>query len=488
MPTEIELKLLLPGADPKTIADKLAKHPALARQAQDVLWLDNRYFDTPSFTLRKQRAALRLRRVGERWVQTLKTAGVSQGGLSQRGEWETEVHAGALELSALQATPWSTSMDPDGALFTQLKPCFSTQCQRTTWHVKLANGSAVEVALDTGSIEADGQSLPLLELELELLEGAPDALFDIAQALAQHAAVLPCDVSKAERGYALAEGLTHPPARARPVRLNAHVHPTLAAQTTLSEMFDQFTRNLAGLCHCDDPELVHQARVGWRRWRSAARLFRPWLPALPDRENLRPLLEALGRLRDLDVARTETLPRWTDAYLAHDAATRAKDVHKAHALLESACQTEREAVRQALRQPGTGQALLGFTAWLHHLPHLAPQASAPNHWARTRLNKLHHRLKKSLESAHEPDATDQRQHDARLLAKRTRYSIEALTGLVPKPQARRWVRTATEAQTHIGTDRDLRQAAQLLHQHGAAPTLVAFLQGAAASHNVAPPH
>ena len=488
MSTEIELKLLLPGADPKTIADKLAKHPALARQVHDVLWLDNRYFDTPSLTLREQRAALRLRRVGERWIQTLKTAGVSQGGLSQRGEWEADVASGELDRTALDDTPWATTMDPSGELFDQLEPCFNTHCQRTTWHVQHADGTLVEVALDVGGIEAGGHSLPLLELELELVEGPPDALFEIARALAQHMTVLPYDASKAERGYALAEGLIHAPVRARPIRLNAHIPPALAAQATLSEMFDQFTRNLAGLCHSNDPELVHQARVGWRRWRSAARLFRPWLPALPDRNGLRPLLDALGRLRDLDVVRTETLPHWTNAYLAHDAAGRAKDIKKAHALLETACQAERETVREALRQPANGQALLGFTEWLYRLPALAPHGSAPAHWARTRLNKLQRRLKKSLEAAYEPEATEQIQHNTRLLAKRTRYSIEALTGLIPKPQAKRWARAATDVQTRIGTDRDLKQAAHLLHLCGAAPTLVAFFQGAAAGQNEAKPH
>ena len=60
----------------------------------------------------------------------------------------------------------------------------------------------------------------------------------------------------------------------------------------------------------DAPEVVHQARVGWRRLRSLARLFAPACAArpAPAAAALAPLLQSLGHLRDLDVARTQTLP------------------------------------------------------------------------------------------------------------------------------------------------------------------------------------
>ena len=45
----------------------------------------------------------------------------------------------------------------------------------------------------------------------------------------------------------------------------------------LREMFNQFTANLNALRASDDPELVHQARIGWRRFQSARRLIDPVL-------------------------------------------------------------------------------------------------------------------------------------------------------------------------------------------------------------------
>lgn len=209
MASEIELKLLLPQSNPLTVADELKRCPPLAQAASSEQWLLNRYYDTPSFTLRQQRAALRLREARDtptqsgRWYQTFKTAGVSVKGLSQRGEWESTVPGGTLDAQILQATPWS-ALDPDGTLFSQLEPCFDTFCHRTTWLVSGPEGARIEVALDIGHITAAGRQQPLLELELELLAGEPSALFNMAEQLRQHVTLEPSDVSKAQRGYALA--------------------------------------------------------------------------------------------------------------------------------------------------------------------------------------------------------------------------------------------------------------------------------------------
>ncbi|GAB3187031.1 CYTH and CHAD domain-containing protein [Hydrogenophaga aquatica] len=491
MPSEIELKLLLPGADARTIVQTLTRHPSLARRPRQEQWLTNVYFDTPQQTLRQQRCALRLRHVAQKpgaaqrgqWLQTFKTAGVSQGGLSQRGEWETAVTGKALDFQALAATPLA-AMGDEHSLLAALSPCFETRCHRTTWLVRRRDGTAMEVALDVGEIVAGGRTEPLLELELELLAGQPDALFDLAESLARNVAVLPCDISKAERGYALAAGSQHAPARARPGQLSGGIQPVDAARLTMGEMLEQFTRNLSGLLHSDAPELVHQARVAWRRWRSASRLFRPWLPPTPDRSGLASLLTTLGRLRDRDVARTETLPSWAPSFADGDSA-RQELVQTCLAQLDQACAGEREAARRALATPATGLALLALTRWLHALkgektPDRRTSAKARPDWARERMDKLQRRLKHALDAARQHGASDALGHDARLLAKRTRYSIEALQGLLPRGKARHWLREASDAQLSIGAERDLQQAVVLLQGLAADNTLIAFLQGVAA--------
>ena len=70
-------------------------------------------------------------------------------------------------------------------------------------------GAQIEVALDQGRIHVPGTALsePLLEVELELLNGPEDALMALAAVLRQTpqgtVTLVPSDASKAQRGMAL---------------------------------------------------------------------------------------------------------------------------------------------------------------------------------------------------------------------------------------------------------------------------------------------
>jgi len=99
MATETELKLAIEGVT----AEQLQALPEIgihavgtARERQ----LDNIYFDTSKLLLRRRQLALRLRRDGDRWLQTVKTSGSTSAGLHQRQEWETPVAGETLDQSA----------------------------------------------------------------------------------------------------------------------------------------------------------------------------------------------------------------------------------------------------------------------------------------------------------------------------------------------------------------------------------------------------
>lgn len=491
---EIELKLALPGADAKTIAAQLAALPQLAPLPPTEQKLRNVYYDTPAQDLRRHRATLRLRSLRQgtgkpRWLQTFKTAGESTAALSRRGEWEAAVHEGKLDPIALQGTPWPT-LDRDGALLPQLAPCFETETTRTLRLFTGEDGSRIEVALDVGSVRAGQQRVGLCELELELLKGSPDALFALAGYIAEHLAVLPSPVSKAERGWRLVDGTLQQPRRARRLELADDTPVPLAAQTVLAEMLGQFVENLGGIVDSDGPELVHQARVGWRRWRSALWLFKPLLtdthPA-PDTAPLRPLLNALGAMRDLDVAALESLPQWSDAYVAGDA-ERAQQWQAMEAAVTAERRIRRAGLLAALASPGTGQALLTLERWLHALPQATstPELAARGiaDWAAGRTRRLHSRLAAELEEMATADLDTaeglEHQHNVRLLAKRTRYVLEALRTVLPKEHTRRWQAQASELQTSIGTARDLMLLSSLLEPLGIHPGILGFLRGVAA--------
>ena len=485
LPTqEVELKLALPGADSAALRQQLSRVPALARRKVTTLHLHNVYYDTPAQTLRQLRVALRLRRVGgadaPQWLQTLKVGGAGDSALSQRGEWETPVTGPVLSLLALQATPWR-EIDPDGRLLAQLVPCFESSFERSGWVVRQRDGSAVEVALDRGHIAAGKHRLRLCELELELLAGTPQALFALAGQIAQHVAVLPLSVSKSERAYAMAQHGALPPRRARPPSLTPDLAVVQAAQRVLGEAFDQFVSNLHLLAHSDDPEVVHQARVGWRRFRSLQRLFKPVLGAsnAPTWMALRPLCQALGVLRDLDVARTDTLPPLADAFV-RGSTSRQRIWQAMLRLVSHAARQQRQSVRHAITLPSVGACLLATTQWLEGLaqPQVATLPPDPRlrGWGRRRLRRLHQRLRGAMrESRGEEDTLGQ--HRVRILAKHLRYGIEALGGLWHKPWAAAWQQQAVTLQNQLGARRDLVRAIELMDAIGVDSTVVAFLRG-----------
>ncbi len=222
MPLETELKLTLLPAD----CHRLLAHPLLCAQAPERLHLRNTYFDTPELLLMAQRVAVRERRMGRQTLLTVKTAGSSVGGLSRRSEWEGPTQPGAFDFAALvDDAPLAERLI---ALAGQLVPVFRTDFLRLRWVIDHA-GVRIELALDQGTVSTDDaaphgrQQQPLLELELELLSGTVEALFDLARALESAPAdgaspgvrLQPSQRSKAERGFDLflGRGSTEPSTR-----------------------------------------------------------------------------------------------------------------------------------------------------------------------------------------------------------------------------------------------------------------------------------
>jgi inorganic triphosphatase YgiF len=481
---ETELKLALPTANPFQLFERLAKTRTLAKRAAVHLDLHNIYYDTPAEHLRQARIALRLRRVdkdsnGEGyWLQTLKMGGQSDSALSQRGEWEVAVPGPQLSWQALQDTPW-LEFDPSGAIFRSLSPCFTTRFKRVNWVIRRRDGTQMEVSLDLGDLVSGTQTAPICELELELQAGQADALFEVALALSRTLAVLPLNASKSERGYALRQGGL-PATCARPPLLSADLSINLAAQKVLREMFGQFTANLYHLLLGNQAEATHQARIGWRRFKSALRLFKPALnpQAMPSWQDLQTVLLCLGALRNLDVARFETLPALADAYKADDA-QRAQQWQAMTQALEHAARQQLADLRTALQAPAVGACLLHITQWLEDLSAPTKNSSTVvklpeslTTFAKRRTGRLYDHLQHIVQSGGLDNA-----HQIRLLAKRLRYSLESLRPLLPKKSSRAEYQKALQLQAHIGAQRDVNQAVQLLTQLGAAPDLLAFVRG-----------
>jgi CHAD domain-containing protein len=254
----------------------------------------------------------------------------------------------------------------------------------------------------------------------------------------------------------------------------------VAAQTVLREMFGQFTANLYHLMLANGPEAVHQARIGWRRFKSAMRLFNPVLnpQARPSKQDLQAVLTSLGALRNLDVARFDTLPALADAYKGGDA-QKAQHWEAMTLALEHAARQELFKLRAALQAPAVGTCLLQMTQWLEDLSDTnkahttvikLPESLAK--FAKRRTGRLAHQLQHSVQSGGLNNT-----HQIRLLAKRLRYNVESLSALLPKKSSHTEHQKALQLQALIGAQRDVNQAVELLTQLGAAPDLLAFMRG-----------
>lgn len=201
MAEELEIKLTLTDEALKRALAWLLLQPEVS--LGPVKPLVNVYYDTPDAALNRQRAALRVRQAGDRYIQTLKTQGDFVGGAHRRQEWEWPLHSTALNLVLLADTPLADSVN-----LADVRPVFETNFERQVVMVRDGKTS-IEVAIDRGQIVSGTRQLPLNELELELKAGDSAALLVWAKKLAEQVPVFLNLVSKAEQGYFLA-GLHEP--------------------------------------------------------------------------------------------------------------------------------------------------------------------------------------------------------------------------------------------------------------------------------------
>src|SRR5262245_25173810 len=195
-PKEIELKLELPP----TSVSQLKKVPLLraSKKPAKTVTEISVYFDTDKHKLHKKGLMLRVRRVGNRYVQTIKSAGNRRA--FERAEWEGEIASEMPDLRLAAGTALAPLLSRK--FRRRLRPVFETQVRRTTY--PLTNGKRdITLTLDKGRIATGEHSKPLCEVELELKRGDEVELFKAARELTHALPVQLALKSKAERGYEL---------------------------------------------------------------------------------------------------------------------------------------------------------------------------------------------------------------------------------------------------------------------------------------------
>lgn len=461
--TEIELKL---SVSPEAMR-RLARHPLLRGRTRAVVSrLYSIYFDTPDHDLQQNGVALRLRREGGRWVQTVKGGGGAQAGLHQRLELETGVAGPFPDCSGIDAGEFGGLLSTP-RIRTQLKPVFVSEFSRSRRLIDLHPGATAEACLDRGEIKAGNAVVPLSEVELELRSGQARHLFEFALQLLEVAPLAMEVRSKAERGYALARGLPPSPVRAGVAGLTAGMSVGDAFAAVAWSTLTHLLANERGMLEGRDPEYLHQMRVAVRRLRSALNVFSAALPqatVAPLATELRWLTGALGPARDWDVFVHETLPPIREAF----------ERNPALGQFARECARRRSAAgRTARARVGSARyrrlmlSLAGWLAgrgWLDQAdePTRETQARAVREFASSVLEERYVRVKKrgrGLQGLSAPEL-----HRLRIAVKKLRYAADFFGALYDDAGAQVALKRLARLQDILGAMNDAASVAGLVQQ------------------------
>lgn len=445
---EIEFKLSCTAATASTLRTQLTE---LTGRTPQRLKLQNTYYDTPQQALRAHGIALRIRRQGKRVLQTVKCAGQVHGGLSRRPEWEASYRR-KFDFSGIDDADVRSRLET-----LEQSPGYSatltTDFEREIWYWRPQSDTCIEIALDRGLIDAGGRQAPICEVELELIEGQPERLFDLVALLSNVAPLFPAPLSKATRGSLLLSGKSPqlpPPETSRCTN-------EAAFQLLMQHALDHISLNLPANCPDFDAENLHQVRVGLRRLRALLRLFDPLLrsdwcrSAIED--GARTHMRVLDAARTLHVILDELLPEAHQGMAARAwQALQTRFNRQHYAALASA--------REYLLAHEFSYWLLHSSLALHAHP-LRPKAAA-RAWTTTVPALLADRLSRFRKRLHKKPSSPDALHRLRKAGKHLRYQIAAAGAewIGYKPAARK----LAELQDLLGHLNDLHSAEAFLNE------------------------
>jgi inorganic triphosphatase YgiF len=449
---EIELKLVLDEGG----AEKLRAHPALKGVASKTARQVSIYYDTSDGLLRSAGFSLRVREAKGRFIQTIKQQGSHSAGMFDRPEWEEEVGSAEPDLDLAARTPLGEHLGKKTRK--RLKPWIRSEMSRTTWNVD-ADGSAVEVVLDEGSVTGGKASERIAELELELKGGEPAHLIAFARRLAESAPLRLGVLTKAERGYALADGASGRVVKAERIELSPEANAAEAFAAIAASCLRQFRLNETIVISTQDPSALHQARVAMRRLRSAFTLFRPIIgdqEFLTLREEVRWFTNQLGDARNLDVI-LKRIPA-------------AKDADSSQAELRRTLEAARErayaAVLDALASPRLRRLMLDLVGWIEVGEwREAELAQRPiGEFGRAQLDRRWRKVKKGGKNLATLEV--EALHRLRIEVKKLRYAVEFLAALETRKSALaqqgEFSAALEDMQEHLGELNDVETAHGLL--------------------------
>ncbi len=440
MKIEREVKLAAWGGFVLPALEDLA--PDLSVEPLKVKKLDATYYDTRD--LRLARAGVSLRhRIGDDPPWTVKLPDGDSGPVMSRREIPFDGPAGTIPVPA-------AALVRAYARGEALVPVARLKTERSRVGLRVDGTPVAEIADDEVSVY-HGRRLAsrFREVEVEVEDTAPDGLLPaVVERLRDAGAGAPDKTPKVVR--ALGPRALEP----LPGAVTAVGPDSTMGEVVRAAVANALARIVAhdpGVRLGDDPEDVHQARVGTRRLRSDLRTFRPlldadWVAGL--REEAGWYAALLGDVRDTEVLMER---------LEHQAATLPKEDAAAVKTIVRRLAREREAARARLL---AGMDSRRFVALLDRLTEAAAQPQFAQEAVGQRaadvlpalVRRPWRRLAKAVKALPEVPA-DEQLHAVRILAKHTRYAAEAAAGVVGK-RAAAFAKQIAGVQTVLGDHQD----------------------------------
>lgn len=461
--SEVEIKLKASPHDFGQVLGALGRLSDSLSSANKGL-LESRYFDTAQLGLMRKGLSLRVRRTESGFVQTIKTAPQSLTGAFRRGEWESFTDTFSPDLGRFSAGGGVVGIG-------SFEPLFGTVFERTKCVVGFPKGAAeaskIELALDEGYVHAKQHVERICEVELELIDGNPAHLFELALALHEAVPMRIGDETKSARGYRLAGASKRRGVKAGKLVFDEAISLDAGIEGSFRACLSQILASQAAAYDGTDPGGVHQMRVGLRRLRAALKFFEPFIQKETFEsftERARWIAGALGPARDWDVFLADTLG------VVENAAPKAPGLEALRNAAKMARQSGYREARSTLDSADYTRFVLELAGWIERAgwregldPKKTAKLAKP---LRKRADKfLAKRYRRVLRDGEKfSQLSSEEKHRLRIVLKKLRYAGDFFRSLYVKEQVKPFRRAMRDMLDELGHLNDVSVADQLTRQ------------------------
>jgi inorganic triphosphatase YgiF len=414
------------------------------------------YYDAPDRKLHQHNLDLCVEQHHTRRIQVLRRL----GSVTDNSQWRDIITTDGPDPSAPE-----TGERLCGLIDNELRPVCRTQVRRTCLTLNVGSSLEIMATLDEGELFAvlGDATEPVCELDLEMTEGDPAILFDVALQLLDAAPLRITIRDNAERGYRLSGGVIEP-TPAAPLTFVPSTTVEAVLQTTCRACLWHLLRNeeaaLAG-----NGEAIHQMRVAVRRLRAMLAAVRSMLPAEQYqwlKDELKWLAGSLGPARDWDVFAMD-LVRPVQCVLQAGL-----DLGNLVEIVEQRQQAAYEAVRTVIGSRRYTEVLLKTLRWIeihgwrdqrvseHSAPFFSPIAEIAPLLIERRWRQAMKRCK------HFAGLSQEERHQVRIALKNLRYIIEFLESLFDAAPVKGPMKRLKGLQEDLGHLNDVRAAQRMI--------------------------